>query len=80
MPISESLPIVNLTPVILKTFLKYIFEVGVNRKFDFRWVGMFCWDLSNVISGGNWLFRLDFVFSAGTLPFCEQCFESIFVC
>ena len=33
MPISKTLPIVNLNPVILKTF--YIFEMGVNRKFDF---------------------------------------------
>ena len=40
--------------------LKYIFEMGVNRKFDFRQVWKFCWDLSNVISGGNWLFRWDY--------------------
>ena len=45
----------------------YIFEVGVNRKFDIRWVRKFCWDLSNVLSGGNWLFRWDCVFSGGTL-------------
>ena len=41
--------------------------MGVNRKFDFRQVWKFCWDLSNVISGGNWLFRWDCVFSSGTL-------------
>ena len=39
----------------------------VNRKFDFRSVLKFCWDLSNVISGGKWLFRWDCVFSGGTL-------------
>ena len=57
--------IVNLTPV--KNLLRYIFKMGVNRKFDFRWVWKFCWDLSNVISGGNWVFRWDCVFSGGTL-------------
>ena len=41
--------------------------MGVNRKFDFRRVWKFCWDLSNVISGGNWLFRWGCVFSGGTL-------------
>ena len=40
--------------------------MGVNRKFDFRRVWKFCWDLSNVISDGNWLFRWDCVFSGGT--------------
>ena len=28
---------------------------------------MFCWDLSNVTSCGNWLFRWDCVFLGGTL-------------
>ena len=46
----------------LKNFLKHIFEMGVNRIFDFRWVWKFCCDLSNVISGKNWLFRWDCVF------------------
>ena len=41
--------------------------MGVNRKFDFRPVWKFCWDLSTVISGGNWLFKWDCVFSDGTL-------------
>ena len=41
--------------------------MGVNRKFDFRRFSKFCWDLSNAISGGNWLFRWDCVFSGGTL-------------
>ena len=41
----------------LENFLKYIFEMGVNRKFDFWQVWKFCWYLSNAISGGNWLFR-----------------------
>ena len=36
--------------------MKHIFEMEVNRKFDFRWDWKFCWDLSNVISGENWLF------------------------
>ena len=36
--------------------------MGMNRKFDFRWVWKFCWALSNVISGGNWLFRWNCVF------------------
>ena len=45
------------------------FEVYIrdNRKFDFRQIWKFCWGLSNVISGGNWLFRWDCVFSGGTL-------------
>ena len=34
----------------------YVLEVGVNRKFDFRPVWKFCWDLSNVISGGKCVF------------------------
>ena len=38
----------------------------VNRKLDFSWDWIFCWDLSNVISRRNWLFRWDFVFSSGT--------------
>ena len=68
MPISETLHIIDLTPVTLKTFWSiYLFEMGVNRKFDFRQIWKFCWGLSNVISGGNWLFRWDCVFSGGTL-------------
>ena len=51
----------------LENLLKYIFRMGVNTKFDFRRVWKFCWDLSNVMSGGNWLFRRDCVFSGGTL-------------
>ena len=48
--------------------LNYIFKMGVNRKFDFRRVWKFCWDvISNVISDGNWHFRWDSVFSGGTL-------------
>ena len=39
--------------------------MGVNRKFDFWRVWKFCWDLINVISGGNWLFRWDCVFQVG---------------
>ena len=35
--------------------------------YNFRWVWKFYWDLSNVISGGNWLLRLDCVFSGETL-------------
>ena len=57
--------IVNVTPV--KNLLRYIFKMGVNNKFDFRRVWKFCWDLSNAISGGNWLFRWDCVFPGGTL-------------
>ena len=41
--------------------------MGVNRKFDFRRVWKFYWDLSNAISGGKWLFKWDCVFSGGTL-------------
>ena len=68
MSISETLYIINLTPVILENFGSiYLFEIGVNRKFDFRWIWKFCWGLSNFISGGNWLFRWDCVFSGGTL-------------
>ena len=43
-----------------ENFLKHIFEMGVDRKFDFRR------DLSNAISGENWLFRWDCAFSGGT--------------
>ena len=45
------------------------FEVYIrdNRKFDFRRVWKFCWGLSNVISGDNWLSRWDCVFSGGIL-------------
>ena len=39
----------------------------VNRRSDFRQFWKFCWDLSDVISGGNWLFGWDYVFSGGTL-------------
>ena len=55
-------------------FLKHIFEMGVNRKFDFRWVWKFCWDLSNVTSSGNWLFRWDciFFFRWDFVPLFEQ--------
>ena len=63
MPISESLPIVYLTPVILKTFWSIYIQDGI----DFRWVWKFCWDLSNVASSGNWLSRWDCVLSGGTL-------------
>ena len=41
---------------------KHIFKIGTNRIFDFRQDGKFCLDLSNVISGGNWLFRWDCFF------------------
>ena len=47
-----------------KHFEVYIWD---NRKFDFRRIWKFCWGLSNVISGENWLFRCDCVFSGGTL-------------
>ena len=47
-----------------KHFEVYIWD---NRKFDFRRIWKFCWGLSNVISGENWLFRWDCVFSGGTL-------------
>ena len=44
----------------------------VNRKFDFWRVWKFCWDLSNVISGGNWLFKWDCVFFKWDfVPLCE---------
>ena len=43
-----------------------MFEMIVNRKLDFSWGWKFCWDLSNVISGRNWLSRGDFVLSSGT--------------
>ena len=41
--------------------LKYILEMEVRLDWHF------CWDLSNAISGGNWLFKWDFAFSGGTL-------------
>ena len=43
----------------LENLLNYIFKMGVNRKFDFRQVWKFCWDLSNIISGGTVFFRWD---------------------
>ena len=49
----------------------YIFEMGVNRKFDFRQFWKFCWDLSNVISGGNRLFRWGCFFRCNFVPLCE---------
>ena len=49
----------------LVNVLKYIFKMGVNRKFGLRQVWKLRWDLSNVISGGDWFFRWDFV------PLCE---------
>ena len=46
--------------------------MGVNRKFDCRRVWKFCWDLSNLISGGNCLFRWDCVFFRWDLvPLCK---------
>ena len=53
--------------LVIKNLLKYIFEIGVNRNFDFRRVWKFCWALSNAISGGNWLLSWDCVFLGGTL-------------
>ena len=49
-----------------KFFKAYIFEIGLCWKFDFRQDWKFCWDLSNVISGGNWLFRGGTVFPGET--------------
>ena len=46
-------------------FFKHIFEMGVNRKSDFSLDWKFCLDWSNIISGRNWLFRWDFLFSSG---------------
>ena len=39
--------------------MKQISEMGVNRKFYFRWNLKFYWELSNVILGENWLFKRD---------------------
>ena len=47
--------------------MRYIFKKGKNKKFDFRQVWKFCWDLCDVISGGSSFFRWDWVFSGGTL-------------
>ena len=57
MPISKSLPIFNLTPVILKKFFKHIFEMGVNRK------------LGN--SAGNRLFKCDCFSRWDFVPLCK---------
>ena len=57
MPISKSLPIFNLTPVILKNFFKHIFEMGVNRK------------LGN--SAGNRLFKCDCFSRWDFVPLCK---------
>ena len=43
----------SISKINIENFFKYIFEMGVNRKFDFRRNLKFCWDLSNAISGGN---------------------------
>ena len=51
----------------LENFLEHIFKMVVNSKLDFRWGWKFYWDLRNAISGGNWLFRWDCIFSGGTL-------------
>ena len=45
----------------------------VNKKLDFSWDWKFCWDLSNVISGRNWLFRRYFVFSSRTFYPSANC-------
>ena len=55
----------------LENLLKYIFEIGVNKNFDLRWVRKFFWDLSNVISGANWFFKWDCAFPSGTVLLCE---------
>ena len=49
--------------------MKHIFEMGVIRKFDFRQDWKFCWDLSNVISGRNWLFMCRVFFKWYFIPF-----------
>ena len=47
--------------------MKHIFKMRMNRRLDFRQFWKFFWDLNDVISGGNWLFGWDYVFSGGTL-------------
>ena len=37
----------------------YIREMGVNKKFDFRRDWKFCWNLSNIISGGTVFFQVE---------------------
>ena len=46
--------------------LKYVF-MEMNRKFDSRQDWKFCWDLSNVMSVGNWIVWSDCVFSRRNL-------------
>ena len=60
-----------LTSSHLENILKYVFEMGVNRKFDFRRIWKFCSGLINVISGGNWLFRWDCFFRLDFVLLCE---------
>ena len=64
MAISKSLPVLNLNLPILKTL--WSVYLRWNSKFDFRWDWMFCWDLCNVITGGNWVLSWD-CFSRWTL-------------
>ena len=66
MLISKSLPILSLTPVILKSFWSIYsrWEWTGNLLYRLNW--KFSWDLNNSISGGNWLFG-GTVFSGGTL-------------
>ena len=76
MPISESLPIVNLTPVILKTF-RSIYSRW-EWKGNFWQVWKFSWDLRNVISRGNWLFMWNYVFQVGLCtPLQTMCLVGI---
>ena len=65
MLISKSLPILSLTPVILKSFWSIYsrWEWTGNLLYRLNW--KFSWDLNNSISGGNWLFG-GTVFSGGT--------------
>ena len=54
-----------------KLFEIYMWD-GSKQEIRFWAVWKFCWDLRNVTSGGNFLFRWDCVFSGGTLhPFAN---------
>ena len=56
-----------------ENYLKHIFEMGVNRKFDFRWDWKFCWDFSNIFSGGTLYLSASYSFEFSQLNSLLSC-------
>ena len=67
MPIGKVYMLLTWLQSCWKHFQAYIWDGSdVNKKFDLSWDWKFQWDLRIAISGGNWLFRWDFLFSGVT--------------